>query len=119
MTANSISFPKQKLSRKELRKLKNAQANQPVSLSFDTLRIFAANQVTPVDQIMLNASMTEEMSYQQTVKVETNKFSPEILEGETLMNKVGKRDFFKTQVIMLFSIASLGLVIGFFIAYFI
>lgn len=119
MTANSISFPKPKLSRKELKALKNAQADQPVSLSFDTLRIFSANQATPVEQIMFNASMTEEMSYQQTVKVETNDFTPGMLDGETLMNKVGKRDFFKTQVIMLFSIASLGLVIGFFIAYFI
>lgn len=117
MTANSISFTDQRLSRKELRKLKDAQENNPISLSFDTLRLLTANQALPVDQIMFNASMTEELSYQQTVKVETNGFAPEMLGGETLMNKVGKRDFFKTQVIMLFSIASLGLLIGFFIAY--
>lgn len=119
MTANSISFPNQKLSRRELRELKKSQADTPVSLNFDTLRIFNANQNAPVDQIMFNASMTEELSFQPTVKLETRNFSPEMLSGETLMNKVGKRDFFKTQVVMLLSIAFLGLLIGFFIAYFI
>jgi hypothetical protein len=42
-----------------------------------------------------------------------------MLGGVTVMNTVGKRDYLKTQVVMLFSIAALGLMIGFFIAYFI
>lgn len=122
MTANSISIPKQKYFRK--RSLKKSLASdtsieQPVSLNFDTLRIFNANQNAPVEQILFNASYTEEFSFEPTVKVELKGFTPEMQKGETLMNKVGKRDFFKTQVIMLFSIATLGLLIGFFIAYFI
>ena len=36
-----------------------------------------------------------------------------------MMNKVGKRDFFKTQAFTLVTISGMGLLIGFFIAYFI
>jgi hypothetical protein len=35
------------------------------------------------------------------------------------MNRVGKHDFFKTQAYMLVAISVMGLLIGFFIAYFI
>jgi|GEM_PF-1056456 hypothetical protein len=123
MSANVISLPKQKLSRKEKRRMKKAgmraPLSKPVSLNFDTSRIFAANQAAPVDQIVFNATDLEAMSFQPTVKVELRQFTPEMLGGVTVMNTVGKRDYLKTQVVMLFSIAALGLMIGFFIAYFI
>ena len=91
----------------------------PVMLSFETQRVLAAKQARPVDQILMYASDTEQLSFQPTVRLEVKRYSPELEKGETLMNRVGKQDFFKTQAYMLVAISVMGLLIGFFIAYFI
>jgi hypothetical protein len=39
--------------------------------------------------------------------------------GETLMNKIGKKDSFKAQVVMLLAVSGMGLIIGLCIAYFV
>lgn len=123
MRANKVSKPKLKsLPKKGKAGRKDTIAvekDQHVSLNFNTLRIFAANQAAPVDQIMFNLTDSEQLSFQPTVRLEFRHSISALQNGETLMNKVGKGDSFRAQVIMLFSIATLGLLIGFFIAYFI
>ena len=122
MTADSLTLSKFKTSRKR----KNGKGSdsvpvpgKPVSLNFETQRIFNANKVAPVNQIMVNSSYPEELSFQPTVKIGFTDNHSALISGETVRNKVGKVDFLKTQVLMLFTIASMGLLIGFFIAFFI
>ena len=122
MTADSLTLAKFKTSRKR----KNGKGpesitvpDKPISLNFETQRIFNANKAAPVNQIMVNSSFSEELSFQPTVKIGFNNTHSAVVSGETVRNKVGNVDFLKTQVLMLFTIASMGLLIGFFIAFFI
>jgi hypothetical protein len=119
MTATSFPIDGLKAGKKRKKVRGKAEQQPPVRLSFDTQRVNAAKQARPVGQIMFHASDLERMSYQPTVRLEVKKYSPSLQKGETLMNKVGKRDFFKTQAFTLVTISGMGLLIGFFIAYFI
>ncbi len=119
MIARSFSMDGLKPEKKSKKMRKQSESDQPVRLSFDTQRIFSAKQAKPVEQIMFNASNMEQLSFQPTVRLEVKHYSPELQKGVTLMNKVGKRNFFKTQAFTLVTISGMGLLIGFFIAYFI
>jgi len=85
---------------------------QDIRLSFDTQRIQSAKSPEPIDSILLNASYTQELSYQPTVPVRTNSIDPELHQGDTLANRIGRMDFRKSQALMLFSISATGLMIG-------
>ena len=119
MTATSWIFeglkPKKRAKKKNKAK-KEAEIDQieePVRLNFDTQRIFANSRPEPISQIMLNASETQALSFQATVRLpikEANRngnelviFSPQTMlcnfarqlfaqleNGETLLNNVGK-----------------------------
>jgi hypothetical protein len=120
MTATSYPIRAFKGKKRTKKVRKQALADQaPVMLSFETQRVLAAKQARPVDQILMYASDTEQLSFQPTVRLEVKHYSPELEKGETLMNRIGKQDFFKTQAYMLVAISVMGLLIGFFIAYFI
>jgi len=119
MTATSFPLDGLRHEKKRKRTRKQVVPNQPVHLSFDTQRIFASKQARPVGQIMFDASELEQLSFQPTVRLEFKHFSPELQKGMTQMNKVGKKDFFRTQAFTLVTISGMGLLIGFFIAYFI
>lgn len=85
---------------------------QDIRLSFDTQRIQRAKSPEPVESILLDASYTQELSYQPTVPVRTKSIDPELQQGETLVNRIGRMDFRKSQALMLFSISATGLMIG-------
>ena len=85
---------------------------QDIRLSFDTQRIQSAKSPEPNDSILLNASYTQELSYQPTVPVRTKSIDPELHQGDTLANRIGRMDFRKSQALMLFSISATGLMIG-------
>lgn len=93
------------------------EAHQDIQLSFDTHRVQSASSPEPVESILLNASYTQELSYQPTVPVRTKPIDPELQQGDTLANHIGRMDFRKTQVLMLFSISAMGLMIGFLISF--
>ena len=118
---NATSFPLESLKTEKKRKKlpKQKELDPPVHLSFDTQRIFKAKQARPVEQILFNSSTLEQLSYQPTVRLEVKHYPPELQKGLTRMNKVGKRNFFRTQAFTLVTISGMGLLIGFFIAYFI
>jgi hypothetical protein len=42
---------------------------------------------------------------------------PELSQGDTLANRIGRMDFRKTQALMLFSISAMGLMIGLLISF--
>ena len=86
--------------------------HQDIRLSFDTQRIQRAKSPEPVESILLNASYTQELSYQPTVPVRTKSIDPELQQGDTLANRIGRMDFRKSQALMLFSISATGLMIG-------
>jgi len=88
-----------------------------IKLSFDTQRIQKAKSAEPVDAILLNASYTEELSFQPTVPVGTKPRAPELNLGDTLANRIGQMDFRKSQALMLFSISAMGLMIGILISF--
>jgi len=119
MTATSFPMDGLQTKKRHKKLRKQAQVDQPVRLSFETQRIFTAKQARPVEQILFNASALEQMSYQPTVRLEVKHYSPGLQKGVTMMNKVGKRNFFTTQAFTLVTISGMGLLIGFFIAYFI
>jgi len=97
---------------------KNSAAGyQDIKLSFDTQRIQKAKLPKPVEAIMLNASYTEELSFQPTVPVGTKPRVPELNLGDTLANRIGQMDFRKSQALMLFSISTMGLMIGILISF--
>ena len=118
VTADSLRLTKNKLSRVE-RKAKKKVVAVPDLAKPVTLRVFNENKAVPVNQIMMTASYTEEFSFQPTVRIEHKELNPVLVNGETIQTKVGKMDYLKTQILMLFTIATLGLLIGFFIAFFI
>ena len=81
---------------------------------------------------MLNASDTQALSFLPTVQipvkpgvdnasVETGSSQSNLLDrlenGETLLNKVGKKDFLKIQTTMMLAISFMGLIIGICIAF--
>ena len=119
MTATSFPMDGLKADKRQKKLRKQAQPDQPVRLSFDTQRIFSAKQARPVEQFLFNASAMEQLSYQPTVRLEVKHYTPELQKGVTMMNKVGKSNFFRTQAFTLVTISGMGLLIGFFIAYFI
>lgn len=96
---------------------KSAVGFQDVRLSFDTQRIRRAKSLESIELILLNASFTEEMSFQPTVPVRLKPINPEIHQGDTLANRIGRMDFRKTQALMLFSISAMGLMIGLLISF--
>jgi len=105
--------------RKGRRQEKYTQSGfQDVSLSFSTQRIQRAKAPEPVESILLNASHTQEMSYQKTVPIRTRFVNPELYQGYTLANRIGRMDYRKSQALILFSISSMGLLIGFLISCF-
>ena len=91
--------------------------HQYIRLSFDTQRIHQAKSPKPVESIMLNASYTEELSFQPTVPVRMKLVEPGIHVGDTLANRIGQMDFRKSQALMLFSISAMGLMIGILISF--
>ena len=123
------------------------QNEEPVRLNFDTQRIFANSRPEPVSQIMLNASETQALSFQATVRLPINEASQgkrleegkelatsflsannasaisqdslfaQLENGETLLNNVGKKDFLKIQTTMILAISFMGLIIGICIAF--
>lgn len=119
MTATSFPLDGLRHEKKRKKVRKQVAPDQLVRLSFDTQQILASKQARPVQQIMFNASDLEQLSFQQTLRLVVKHYSPELQKGATMMNKVGKRDFFKTQAFTLVTISGMGLLIGFFIAYFI
>lgn len=123
VTADSLRLTKNKMSRVEREAKRKAVAvpdlAKPVTLNFETQRVFNENKAVPVNQIMMTASYTEEFSFHPTVRIEHKELNPVLVNGETIQTKVGKMDYLKTQILMLFTIATLGLLIGFFIAFFI
>lgn len=119
MTATSLPLKALKAEKKRKKVRKQAEPDQLVRLSFDTQRITAAKQARPVEQILFNASSLEQLSFQPTVRLEAKHYSPELQKGMTVMSKVGKRNFYRTQAFTLVTISGMGLLIGFFIAYFI
>ena len=132
MTATSWFFEElkpKKRTKKNNKARKEAEIDQiaePVRLNFDTQRIFANSRPEPVSQIMLNASETQALSFQPTVQIplkpvinnsSQNNLLDSFENGETLMNKVGKKDFLKIQTTMMLAISFMGLIIGFCIAF--
>ncbi len=117
----SISSPhfsplsKAKGSRRNLRN--EAVDYQEIRLSFDTQRVQRAKTPEPVESILLNATYTQEMSYQPTLPVSLKSVDPEIYFENTLATRVGRMDFRKTQAIMLFTISTMGLIIGILISF--
>ena len=95
---------------------KNFAATE-IRLSFDTQRIQRAKTPGPVESILLDASYTEELSFQPTVPVRTHIAEPGIHLGDTLANRIGQMDFRKSQALMLFSISAMGLMIGILISF--
>ena len=89
-----------------------APAHKDIRLSFDTQRIQRAKAPEPVESILLNATYTQELSFQPTVPVSLKPIEPEIHLGDTLANRIGRMDYRKTQALMLFSISAMGLMIG-------
>lgn len=97
---------------------KNSAAGyRDVRLSFDTQRIQRAKSPEPVESILLNATYTQELSFQPTVPVSIKPIAPELRLGDTLANRIGRMDFRKTQALMLFSISVMGLMIGIMISF--
>lgn len=92
-------------------------AASDIRLSFDTHRIQRAKSPEPVESILLNATYTQELSFQRTVPVMTKVVEPEIHFGDTLANRIGQMDFRKSQALMLFSISAMGLMIGILISF--
>lgn len=90
---------------------------QEIRLAFDTQRIQKAKSPERVESILLNASYTEELSFQPTVPVRTRVTEAEIHQGDTLANRIGQMDFRKSQALMLFSISAMGLMIGILISF--
>ncbi len=96
----------------------NSAANyQDIRLSFDTQRVQKAKSPEPVEAILLNASYTEELSFQPTVPVRMQSTPPGLQQGDTLANRIGQMDFRKSQALMLFSISAMGLMIGILISF--
>lgn len=94
-----------------------AAAYQAIRLSFDTQRIQRAKTPEPIESILLNATYTQELSFQATVPVSLKPVEPEIQFGDTLANRIGRMDFRKSQALMLFSISAMGLMIGILISF--
>ena len=149
MTATSWIFeglkPKKRAKKKNKAK-KEAEIDQieePVRLNFDTQRIFANSRPEPISQIMLNASETQALSFQATVRlpikeagiengnelannflstnnasvISQDSFFAQLENGETLLNNVGKKDLIKIQASMILAISFMGLIIGLCIAF--
>ena len=108
-------FAKAKGSRRNPRN--EAVDYQEIRLSFDTQRVQTAKTPEPIEAILLNATYTQEMSYQPTVPVSLKSVDSEIYFENTLATRVGRIDFRKTQAIMLFTISTMGLVIGILISF--
>ena len=99
-------------------KSKNFDVALPdVRLSFDTQRVQRAKSPEPVESILLNATYTQEFSFQPTVPVSLKPIEPEIQFGDTLANRIGQMDFRKSQALMLISISVMGLMIGILISF--
>ncbi len=96
---------------------KTPASYQEVRLSFDTQRVHRAESPERVESILLNASYTEELSFQPTVPLRMKSISPEIHQGYTLANRIGRMDFRKSQALMLFSVSAMGLMIGLLISF--
>lgn len=94
-----------------------AAAYQDIRLSFDTQRIQRAKTPEPIESILLNATYTQELSFQPTVPVSLKPVEPEIQFGDTQANRIGRMDFRKSQALMLFSISAMGLMIGILISF--
>ena len=114
-TSPHIFFLKTKGAKSSSRNI--AGTYQDVRLSFDTPRIQQAKSPEPVESILLNATYTQEMSFQPTVPVRMKPFEPEIHLGDTLANRIGQMDYRKSQALMLFSISAMGLMIGILISF--
>lgn len=103
------------------RRKKNDEPIQNIELTFDTQRIRNAKVIAPVEAIMLNASPTEAMSFEQTVRVAARAVvvAPSTPDSPTLATRIGRMDFHKSQALMLLSASFMGILIGLVIALFI
>ena len=90
---------------------------QNIRLSFDTKRILSANAPKSIDSILLQASNTEELSFQPTVPVKLKSEGAEINDGLTVANRIGRMDYRKSQALVMFSISGMGLLIGLLISF--
>jgi len=114
-SANIPFFPRQKTNGSSSKN--SAAAYQDIRLSFDTQRVQRAKAPEPVESILLNATYTQELSFQPTVPVGVKPIDPEIHLGNTLANRIGRMDYRKSQALMLFSISAMGLMIGILISF--
>ena len=92
-------------------------AYEDVHLSFDTQRIQRAKAPEPVESILLNATYTQELSFQPTVPVRMKPIDQDVHLEDTLANRIGSMDYRKSQALMLFSTSAMGLMIGILISF--
>ncbi|NLW71677.1 MAG: hypothetical protein GXY37_02150 [Chloroflexi bacterium] len=88
-----------------------------VKLSFETQRMLAAKSAEEIGEIILNASPTEEMSYQPTVPVAVR--TANAFENFTVQTQLTIKYFKRSQAFTLFMTSLMGFVIGVFIGIFI
>ena len=110
-------FPFLRAKRSKRNGQSDAILHQDIRLSFDTQRVQKAKSLEPVEAILCNASYTQEMSFQPTVRVQLRQVNSEFSQGATLANHIGKMDFRKSQALMFFSISGMGLMIGILISF--
>lgn len=114
-TSPQLLFMKNKGAKSSSKKV--AGTHQDIRLSFDTQRVQQAKSPEPVESILLNATYTQELSFQSTVPVRMTPIEPEIRLGDTLATRIAQMDFRKSQALMLFSISAMGLMIGILISF--
>jgi len=92
-------------------------AYEDVRLSFDTQRFQRAKAPEPVESILLNATYTQELSFQPTIPVRMKPIDQDVYLEDTQANCIGRMDFRKSQALMLFSTSAMGLMIGILISF--
>lgn len=88
-----------------------------VKLSFETQRMLAARSAEEIGEIVLNASPTEEMSYQPTAPVAVR--AANAFDNFTVQTQLTIKYFKRSQAFTLFMTSLMGFVIGIFIGIFI
>lgn len=92
------------------------EEGQNVHLSFDTIPVYGANPVPLSQGNLYPAHEPDYLSFQPTVAIRSRSTTPEFVSGATIANRVGQKDYQKSQAIVLFSVSSMGLLIGFLIS---
>lgn len=94
------------------RKKELTESSEEIRLSFDTMRVQSEKPPKPIGSILLNASYTEELSFQPTVRIPIKTSYTEVTNGATIATRIGRMDYHKSQALVLFSISGMGLIIG-------